>query len=96
MAGGYSLMLLALFLAIIDGWKLRRGLQPFLWIGMNPITLYLSHHFFNYSKVSTTLLGGPVAGAFSAWGGVLIASGTVLLGIWLAWFLYSRKIFLRV
>jgi predicted acyltransferase len=95
-AGGYSLMLLALFLAIIDGWKVRRGLQPFLWIGMNPITLYLSHHFFNYSEVSTALLGGPVAGAFGAWGDVLIASGTVLLGIWLAWFLYSRKIFLRV
>ncbi len=95
-AGGYSLMLLALFLAIIDGWKVRRGLQPFLWIGMNPITLYLSHHFINYTKISTTLLGGPVAGVFGAWGEVVIACGTVLLGIWLAWFLYSRKIFLRV
>jgi hypothetical protein len=56
----------------------------------------LSHHFFNYSEVSITLLGGPVAGALGAWGDVLLASGTVLLGLWLAWFLYSRKIFLRV
>ena len=95
-AGGYSLLLFALFLALIDGWKLRRGLAPFLWIGMNPITLFLSHHFINYSKVSRTLLGGPLAESFGAWGGVLLASGNVMLGILLAWFLYSRKIFLRV
>ena len=95
-ASGYSLLLLAFFLVLIDGWKLRRGLAPLLWIGMNPITLFLSHHFINYSKVSKTLFGGPVADAFGPWSGVLLASGQVLLGIWLAWFLYSRKIFLRV
>jgi len=95
-AGGYSLLLLSGFLVLVDGWKMRRGLAPFLWIGMNPITLYLSHHILSYSKVSQTLLGGPVAQAFGSWGEVLVASGTVFLGIGLSWFLYSRKIFLRV
>lgn len=95
-AGGYSLLMLAGFLVLIDGWKLRRGFAPFLWIGMNPITLFLSHHFLNYSKVSRNLLGGPFANAFGTWSSVVLAMGTVLLGIGLAWFLYSRKIFLRV
>ncbi len=95
-AGGYSFVLLATFLVVVDGWKLRRGIAPFLWIGMNPITLFLSHHFINYSKISRLFLGGPIAGSLGAWGGVLLACGNVLLGIWLAWFLYSRKIFLRV
>ena len=94
-AGGYSLIFLAFFLALVDGCKLTKGLAPFLWIGMNPITLFLSHHFINYSKISRTLLGGPIAESFGVWSGVLLASGNVLLGIWLAWFLYSRKIFLR-
>lgn len=95
-AGGYSLMLLGFFLALVDGCKVRRGLAPFLWIGMNPITLFLSHHFFNYSKVATSLFGGPFADAFGAWNNVIIAAGSVVLGIALAWFLYSRKIFLKV
>ena len=95
-AGGCSLLLMAVFLAIVDGWKVRRGIAPFLWIGMNPITLFLSHHFINYSKISRTLLGGPFAESFGAWSGVVLASGNVLLGVWLAWFLYTRKIFLKV
>ena len=95
-AAGYSLLLLAAFLALIDGWKLRRGLAPLLWIGMNPITLFLSHHVINYSKLSRTLLGGPIANSFGPWSPVLLATGPVLLGLYLAYFLYSRKIFLRV
>lgn len=95
-AGGYSLLLLAAFVVIADVWKIQRPLAPFLWIGMNPITLFLSHHFINYSKVSRTLLGGPLTDAAGPWAPLLLACGNVLLGIWLAWFLFSRKIFLRV
>lgn len=95
-AAGYSLLLLSLALAATDGWKARRGLAPFVWIGMNPIALYLSHHVVNYGKISESLLGGPVAGAFGQWGGVVVALGVVGLSLLLAWFLYSRKIFLRV
>lgn len=95
-AGGYSLLLLAVFLILVDAWKLRRGLAPFIWIGMNPITLYLSINLIPYSRLSRSLLGGPLTDAAGAWGGVILASGSVLLSVGLAWFLYSRKIFLRV
>lgn len=61
-----------------------------------PITLFPAHRFIYYSKVSKALLGGPVADSFGVWSGFLPSQGNVLLGTWLAWFLYSRKIFLRV
>lgn len=95
-AGGYSLLLLAFFFALVEGLRWRRAFIPFIWIGMNPITLYLAHHVVNFEKVSTELFGGPFAEAFGAWQNVVAASGVVLLSLLLAWFLYSRKIFLRV
>lgn len=95
-AAGYSLLLLSASVALVDGLGVRRGVKPFIWIGMNPITLYLSHAFLEYEKASTSLLGGPIANAFGAWHEVVIASGVVGLSLLLAWFLYSRKIFLRI
>ncbi|MES2707916.1 MAG: DUF5009 domain-containing protein [Verrucomicrobiota bacterium] len=95
-AGGYSLLLLAAAVAVVDGMGVRRGLRPFIWIGMNPITLYLSHSLLKYEQASTSLLGGPVANAFGVWHDLVIAVGVVGLSLLLAWFLYSRKIFLRI
>ena len=40
--------------------------------------------------------GGPIAGSMGHWGEVWIACLVVLLSLTLAWFLYSRKIFIRV
>ena len=42
-AGGYSAMLLGLFYYVIQMRKKTWWCQPFLWIGMNPITIYLAH-----------------------------------------------------
>lgn len=95
-AGGYSMLLMAAALAVVDGMGVRRGLKPFLWIGMNPITLYLSHSVIEYDKISTYLLGGPIANSFGAWHELVLAVGVVVLGILFAWFLHSRKIFLRI
>src|SRR5690606_16942309 len=95
-AGGYSCLLLALFYWLIDGQRWRRWAVPFVWIGMNPITLYLSHHVIKYEKIANYLGGGPVAAMFGDWAPVWLGLIVLLLGFGLAWFLYSRKIFLRV
>lgn len=95
-AGGYSMLLLAAAVAMVDGMGIRRGVKPFIWIGMNPITLYLSHHLVNYEEASIGLLGGPIANFFGPWHELVIALGVVALSLLLAWFLYSRKIFLRI
>ena len=95
-AGGYSLLLLAFFYIVVDGLQWRRTFIPFIWIGMNPITLYLLDNIINYQELKTTLFGGPFADAFGAWREVVLACGVVVINLAVAWFLYSRKIFLKV
>lgn len=95
-AGGYSCLLLGAFYWLVDVRGCKRWAMPFVWIGMNPITLYLSHAIINYDKIAVRLAGGPVQELFGIWGGVWIHAVVVGLGFLLAWFLYSRRIFLRV
>ncbi len=94
-AGGYNCVLLGAFYWVIDvkGWTLWS--RPFVWIGMNAITLYMLRHFLEHEKAVETLLGGPMGDLVEPYGKALLALGVCGLNILLAWFLYSRKIFLR-
>jgi predicted acyltransferase len=102
-AGGYSAMLLGLFYWIVDVQKWQKWCQPFVWIGMNPITLYLTSNFLGglgYHKLATRLAGGPVKSFFdthvaAGCGELIVSAIGVALFIWFAYFLYRRKIFLR-
>ncbi|HWB05212.1 MAG TPA: hypothetical protein VG796_19425 [Verrucomicrobiales bacterium] len=94
--GGYSMALMGLFYIMVDGFRWRKAFTPFIWIGMNAITLYLAHHFIKFGEISKTLLGGTFASQFGAWENVVLALGVVGLSLLLAWFLYSRKVFLKV
>ena len=103
-AGGYSAMLLGAFYWIVEVKKKTTWCQPFIWIGMNPITLYLVSNFLGglgFEKLARRLTGGPVKSFFDAHiavgSGELVSSLVgVLLFIWFARFLYHRKIFLRL
>jgi len=102
-AGGYSALLLGAFYWIVDMKKWRTWCQPFVWIGMNPITLYLTSNFLGglgFHKLATRLAGGPVKNFFDTHiahgcGELIISAIGVALFIWFARFLYCRKIFLR-
>ncbi len=100
-AGGWSCVLLSFFYYLIDVRQWRGWCQPFVWIGMNPITLYLTLSLLNFNMIASRLVGGSV----SKWMDDHVAAGmggvvTALLGLGLvfliAGFLYRRKIFLRV
>ncbi len=99
-AGGWSLLLLGSFFWLIDirGWQ--RWARPFIWIGMNPITLYLLVHVMSFDGIASYLVGGPVAAALDAripgLGGVGISVVGIGLCLALAWFLYLKKLFLRL
>jgi predicted acyltransferase len=89
-AGGWSAILLGTFYGIVDvlGWKWWTA--PFVWVGANPITLYMGSGlgFFN---IVTERLVGPES---DTWGWVEPAAHFALL-LLVARFLYKRGIFLR-
>ncbi len=102
-AGGYSSILLGAFYWMIDIKKWRKWCMPFVWIGMNPITLYLASNFMGglgFEKLARRVAGGPVKHFFdnhvaAGFGDMIIAAMAVALFLYFARFLYQRKIFLR-
>lgn len=101
-AGGYSAILLAVFYQIVDVWKYRKWCQPFVWIGMNAITIYMGKNILGgYDHISERFLGGDIR-SFSelhvgrGFGESMIQICAMLVAFLLARFLYRRKIFLRV
>ena len=95
-AAGWSALLLAAFYQVIEVWNRRRWAMPFVWIGMNPITIYLADRFIDFGAVAERLVGGPIAGALGGYGQLLVTAVALGLVIGLAWFLHARRIFLRV
>ncbi len=100
-AGGYSALLLGAFYLIVDVWKFQFWCQPFVWIGMNPITLYLMSNFLGgYGSVARRIAGGDVQAWFNnhvaqGIGDLLLAAVGLGLMFWLANLLYRKRVFLR-
>jgi len=96
-AAGYSSLLLAVFYQVVDVWKYRQWAQPFVWIGMNSITIYLIHNLVDIEGIAKRLVGGDLSklylGQFAELALALV-SMAITLGI--CRFLYQRKIFLRL
>lgn len=95
-AGGYSCLLLAAFYQMVEIWGWRQWCQPFVWIGMNPITIYLAFHLFTFSDLAERVVGGPVQRALGPWGAMPMALVVVGMSLLFVRFLYRRKIFLRL
>ncbi len=95
-AGGWSLLLLALFYWVLDVKKWRRWSFPFIVIGANAIAVYAFEGLINFREAAARLAGGHVAALFGAYRDVWLALVTYLL-IWgtLYW-LYKRRIFIKV
>lgn len=95
-AGGYSCILLALFMQLIDVWGYKRWATPFLWIGANALTMYLVARFIDVLAIAEVFVGGDIAdwlGVYATLAQTLVAMAMLLF---LARFLYKRKIFLRI
>ena len=95
-AGGYSCLLLAVFYQVIDVWKIQKWATPFVWIGVNPITIYVGGRFIDFEAIAKLFVGGEVNKHFGAYGELVLALTTLAFGFWFLRFLYQRKIFLRV
>ena len=95
-AGGYACLILGIFYELIEirGW--RAWSRPFVWIGMNPITLYLIFNLVPFEDFAKRIVGGPIQEALGTAGDLVIALAVVGMVLALARFLYRRQIFLRL
>jgi predicted acyltransferase len=94
-AGGWSLLLLALFYGIIDGLGWRAWSFFFVVIGANAITIYMLEGIVDFEKIARFFLGGVIrhTGDFAP---VMLPIGVVIVEWLLLLYLYRKRIFLRV
>ena len=96
LTGGIGFMMMALFFLIIDHWKIRGWSNYFRIIGMNSIFIYLFTRIIDVQHVTEFFVGwlakpmGEAAGQL-----FLIVSGLALVWL-LLYYMYKKKIFLRV
>lgn len=96
-AGGWSLILLALFYLIIDVWGYKKWAFPFIVVGLNSITVYmLNSGIVNFDQMGRYFITG-FAGLFPEVFQPVLFSSAALVCTWLVlYLLYKHKIFLRV
>ena len=65
-AGGCSAVLLGVFYWTVDVMQWRKWCQPFVWIGMNSITIYLANGFIvNFHRTASRMVGGDIQNFFN-------------------------------
>jgi len=93
-AGGISLLLLAGFHLAVDlprpNWSF-----PLQVVGMNPLTIYLLARIVPFPEIATFFSGGA-ARLTGDFGPAVIDLTTLLIEWLLLWFLYRKRLFLRV
>lgn len=100
-AGGWSMLLLAAFHWLIDLRGLRAWTAPFVWIGMNAITVYLIENMVPLHNIASRFLGGPVKGLLDGGiagglGDLMLIVGQFGLILLIAWYLHRKQIFMRL
>jgi predicted acyltransferase len=94
--GGLSMLLFAVFYLIIDVWNLRKWAFFFVVIGMNPITIYLAERIINFNNASRFFFGGFIELFPETWAPLLNGIAITAIGWVFLYFLYKKKIFLKV
>ena len=97
---GISSLLLALFYYVIDMKSHRTWCRPFVWIGMNAITIYLVAHFVKLEGIAKCFVGGEIFTGLEkvhqGLGDLVMALLALAFSFLICRFLFNRKIFLRV
>jgi predicted acyltransferase len=100
LTGGLCAFLMATFYWMVDVKRWRWWCQPLVWVGCNPLTIYLITPLVSFETISTRLIGGDIQLFLDqitpGLGGLGIAVMSLVLAILLMRLLYVHKIFLRV
>jgi predicted acyltransferase len=95
--GGLSLGLLGLFYLLVDVWRLKPVFFFFIVIGMNPITIYLLEgRLVDFEKPAEFLFEGAIGQTATAYQDLLRASAVIGIEWLVLFFLYRKRVFLRV
>lgn len=94
--GSISCALLSLVYWIADVHGYARWGFFFRIIGMNAVTIYVLQWAWNFRDLSRKVFGGLAAMVPELWGVLVLAVGTIVLKWLVLYFLYRKKIFLRV
>jgi predicted acyltransferase len=98
-SGGFCYLLLAAFYYVVDVKEKRRWAFPLVVVGMNSIAMYVMAHFLA-SIVERSLKTNLGEHFFERIGGVyapILEASAVLFFLWLVcWWMYRRKLFLKI
>jgi len=96
LTSGLSFLILAMFYWIIDVKGYKKWTFFFRVIGLNSLVIYFAYRFIRFSYTSERLLSGIYAPLPEKWHEVVVALGVLAL-IWLLlYFLYKKRIFVKV
>ncbi len=95
-AGGWSLLLLAAFYAVIDVWGKRRWAMFFIVIGMNSILIYMAGLIVDFGHSTDFFLQGLLRPFSEPARATLWWSGFVLVEWGFLYLLYRKRVFLRI
>lgn len=97
-AGGWSFLLLAIFHLVIDIAKFDIWARPFVWIGMNPITIYMLANMFEggFTGLVERVALDRWMEPWLPWSQLAVAVVALLFAIWIARVMYRNNFFIRV
>jgi predicted acyltransferase len=96
-AGGWSALLLSLFYSITDIFQFKKWSMPFVWLGMNSILIYVAAHgAINFESTTRFILGGLINKIPVLWQEAFLWMGIALIQFAGLYFLFKKKIFLKV
>jgi predicted acyltransferase len=95
LTSGIAFLLLSLFFWIIDVKGYQKWAFPFIVIGLNPITIYVTQGIFDFGIIANIFIHGFVD-SFGSFKPVFFQLSVILVKWFFLYFLYSKKIFLKV
>lgn len=95
-AAGYSCLLMAIFYFIIEMVGFKIWAMPFIWIGMNPITIYIVYEIIDFSGLAHRLAGGPIKMVLGNYGELSILALVLFMNLCFVKYLFKKQIFLKV
>ena len=94
--GSYSLAMFALFYYVIDVRGYQKWATPFVVIGLNSITIYMAQRIIPFKSISAFFLQGFADMLPQEWSALLMRIGYLVVSWLFLYFLYKKKVFLKI